>query len=492
MFVFDENGDRMASSLAPDNPRVRDLNDSERGFFRYHAEHNDEITLVGPPILAKTDGVWVATLSRRLNYPDGRFGGVVDASINIDLFTHFFETFDIGQQGTISLVSGDGTLLIRAPLGKGTIGSRVDQSDFFRRAQSGGATGSVEFISLIDGKPKLGSFHRVSGFDLILLVALERDEVLARWRHETNIHLVWLAVTVLCVFVLGYRLTCQIRDRVAAEAIAQKLKLEADQLAVVEAERRAHEQELELQHRELERSNADLEEFAYAASHDLQAPLRAIANLAQWIDDDVRAQASAETLENLELLKGRAARLQMLIRGLLAYARMGRTVLEAEDLDVAAVVRDVVSILERRPNFVIACEGEMHVIRTYRAPFELVMKNLISNAMQHHDRAEGRVSVSMRLLGELAEFRVSDDGPGIEKRFHERIFVIFNTLRGHDDLESSGIGLAMVKKAVTNNGGRIWVESAPPIRGTTFVFTWKLVPLDHERKRASALRRDER
>ena len=162
---------------------------------------------------------------------------------------------------------------------------------------------------------------------------------------------------------------------------------------------------------------------------------------------------------------------------------------EAEDLDVAAVVRDVVNILEPRPNFVIACEGEMFAIRTYRAPFELVMKNLIGNALQHHDRAEGRVSVSMRLIGDMAEIRVSDDGPGIDEQFHEKIFVVFATINSRDDSESSGIGLAMVKKAVMNNGGRIWVESAPPVRGTTFVFTWKLEHFESESKRSSLFSR---
>jgi len=115
-------------------------------------------------------------------------------------------------------------------------------------------------------------------------------------------------------------------------------------------------------------------------------------------------------------------------------------------------------------------------IRTHRARFELVLKNLIGNALQHHDRAEGRVTVGMRLVDGMAELRVTDDGPGIEARFHEQIFVIFKALQSRDNKESSGIGLAMVKKQVADNGGRIWVESAPPVRGTTFVFTWKLLP----------------
>jgi signal transduction histidine kinase/DNA-binding NarL/FixJ family response regulator len=214
----------------------------------------------------------------------------------------------------------------------------------------------------------------------------------------------------------------------------------------VEHEREMSRLELEQQKHELQRSNAALEQFAYAASHDLQSPLRAIAHLAQWIDEDVAATASLDTMCNLKLLTGRVARLQMLVSGLLAYARIGRSDVVAEDVDFAAAVKDVVDMLEPRPNFVVVCEGETSTIRTPRAPFEMVLKNLISNALQHHDRAEGRITVAMRRMDGMVEISVGDDGPGIEKRFHDLIFVIFKTLQNRDDTESGGIGLAMVNK----------------------------------------------
>lgn len=233
------------------------------------------------------------------------------------------------------------------------------------------------------------------------------------------------------------------------------------------------EREREQQRRELERSNADLEEFAYAASHDLKAPLRAISHLVQWIGDDIEATASAETIENLKLLRGRAARLQMLLDGLLAYSRVGPTQSVTEDVDIAEMVSDIAAMLAPPPGFVIGSEGEMPLLRCHSLPIRVVLENLIDNAVKHHDRPEGRIMVAMRQAGGVAEFRVSDDGPGIAPRFHDRIFVIFQTLASRDDVESSGIGLAMVKKKVLAHGGQIRVESAPPARGTTFVFTWR-------------------
>jgi PAS domain S-box-containing protein len=237
--------------------------------------------------------------------------------------------------------------------------------------------------------------------------------------------------------------------------------------------RRLIEQEKEQQRRELERSNADLESFAYVASHDLKAPLRAISHLAEWIEEDIAATASPDTSENLRLLRGRVARLQGLLDGLLAYSRVGRTSDDAEEIDVNAMVSDIAASLAPRPGFAISCEGKLPAIRGHRVPLRVVLENLIANGLKHHDRAMGRVTVSMRLEDGVAEFRVGDDGPGIAPRFHERIFMIFQTLASRDELESSGIGLAIVKKRIENHGGRIWVESAPPARGTTFVFTWK-------------------
>lgn len=236
--------------------------------------------------------------------------------------------------------------------------------------------------------------------------------------------------------------------------------------------RRQIEREKEQHRRELERSNADLEEFAYIASHDLKAPLRAIAHLVQWISEDIGTNISPDTQENIRLLNGRVARMQMLLDGLLAYSRVDTTRSTTERVDTAALVREVVEALAPPPGFTVMCEGAMPVMRTQRAPLERVMDNLISNAIKHHDGQAGCVTISARLVDGVAEFCVSDDGPGIAPRFHDRIFVIFQTLVRRDEHESSGIGLAIVKKKVESRGGQIRVESAPPARGTSFVFTW--------------------
>jgi two-component system NtrC family sensor kinase len=247
----------------------------------------------------------------------------------------------------------------------------------------------------------------------------------------------------------------------AAEGRAARelAETQAAQLAAENAERR--------------RVEGEMHALIYVASHDLKAPLLAILHLVQWIDEDIGPAASPETTEHLRLLRGRVARLQMLMDGLLAYLRVGSVHSVVEEVDIAGLVRDIVATLAPSPGFVVTCNGNLSVLRTRRTSIHVVLENLIGNALKHHDRANGRITVSARLDAGMAEFRISDDGPGIPPQFHDRIFVIFQTLAGRDEVESSGIGLAIVKKMVEGHGGQIWIESAPPARGATFAFTWK-------------------
>jgi signal transduction histidine kinase len=223
---------------------------------------------------------------------------------------------------------------------------------------------------------------------------------------------------------------------------------------------------------DLRRSNGDLDQFAYSASHDLKAPLRGIRNLTDWIAEDVAATASADTLENLALVHNRVERLDLLLDGLLNYARIGRSGGRAEDVDVARVVADITQDLAPAAGFSVVVRGELPILCVDRAPFEQVLRNLIGNGLKHQDRGTGTVTVSARDLGSAVEFRVEDDGPGIAAHFHERIFQMFQTLNPRDEREGSGMGLAIVKRTVESYGGSVLIDSAPPRRGSAFVFVW--------------------
>jgi signal transduction histidine kinase len=227
---------------------------------------------------------------------------------------------------------------------------------------------------------------------------------------------------------------------------------------------------------ELERSNRELDQFAYVASHDLKAPLRGISQLATWISDDVGELLPPSSKEHLHKLSGRVRRMDMLLNDLLAYSRAGRQRHTPEELEITTLIQDVVELLAPPPGFTIQLADNLPRLTSERIPLESLFRNLISNAIKHHhDPANGRVEINACKRGKFIEFAISDNGPGIEERFHQRIFEMFQTLQPRDQVEGSGVGLALVKKLVESRGGSVEVESELG-KGTTFRFTWPTVP----------------
>jgi PAS domain S-box-containing protein len=222
----------------------------------------------------------------------------------------------------------------------------------------------------------------------------------------------------------------------------------------------------------LEASNRELDQFAYVASHDLKAPLRGISNLSQWIEDDLADRFTDESREHMALLRGRVHRMEGLIDGILRYSRAGRVRDPAERVDTGALVREIVDLLAPPAGATVGVAGAMPVLVTERLPLQQVLMNLVGNALKYGGGAAARVEVSARrdAQGEW-ELAVRDHGPGIAPEYRERIFGIFQTLEPRDRVESTGIGLSIVKKLVEGRGGRVWVDEAPG-GGALFRFTW--------------------
>lgn len=227
---------------------------------------------------------------------------------------------------------------------------------------------------------------------------------------------------------------------------------------------------------ELRRSNADLEKFAYVASHDLKAPLRGIANLAEWIEEDIGDNMPPESQRHLTLLKSRIERLSALLEGLLSYSRAGRHKSEMQDVSIGDVVSDIFSMIVAEQKFELKLPKRLPTINTAAVPFEQVIGNLFSNAIKHHDKPKGMIMVDCVRHHDRLEFKVTDDGPGIEPKYQDRVFGIFQTIKSRDEVEGSGIGLSIVKRVLESVDCTIWIESNPAQRrGSIIHFTWPVV-----------------
>ena len=220
----------------------------------------------------------------------------------------------------------------------------------------------------------------------------------------------------------------------------------------------------------LQKRNQELDQFAYVASHDLKAPLRGVTTIVKWIEDELVAELSPQLRTYLNQMKGRLSRLEDLINGLLAYARVGRTAQTPETVAVAQLLHDVAELVVP-PEFTLRVSPDMPVLVTDRLGLGQVFTNLLSNAVKYHQRGAGHLEVTCRDTGSSYEFRVQDDGPGIAPEYHQKIFLLFQTLRDRHTAESTGIGLSIVQKIIDEHLGTIRVESTPG-QGAGFIFTW--------------------
>jgi PAS domain S-box-containing protein len=234
-------------------------------------------------------------------------------------------------------------------------------------------------------------------------------------------------------------------------------------------ERKQHEQQLK-------RSNENLEQFAYVASHDLQEPLRIMASYSQLLERRYKEQLDRDAKDFIEFIVDAAGRMQTLITDLLAYSRAGRHDLTLSQVDCNKVMQKVTSALSKTIEAEEARVSwdELPVVAGAEISFMQLFQNLIGNALKFRSSEPPEINVSVINKNNEWVFSVSDNGIGIEPQYKERIFQIFQRLHSRSDYAGTGIGLSICKKIVDNFGGRIWVESESG-KGSTFYFT---VPIE--------------
>lgn len=235
-----------------------------------------------------------------------------------------------------------------------------------------------------------------------------------------------------------------------------------------------HQQELEKSNQKLAQTNKELETFAYVASHDLKSPLRGIAQLSSWIDEDLEEKEFGEVGKHTQMLRNRIQRMEKLLDDMLIFYRAGKADGNVTRIDLAHMAKELFEIQNTKAGIRLTLGDNLPVFDSLSTPFEQILRNLFSNSLKHHDLDHGVIHIEGKQLDkDFYEFSVSDDGPGIPAKFQERVFGMFQTLKPRDELEGSGMGLALIKKIVESYGGKISVHSNG--RGCRFTFTWPKV-----------------
>ena len=327
---------------------------------------------------------------------------------------------------------------------------------------------------------RLGDAIRMDLDDLLRRERLLRDEFSGRVAsHMQFSRAVVLSGTLLAfslAVLVNVSLMGAIRAREEAQRVveAQSATLSQQTESLLRHERQLGEQLVRQQELSdaLQRSNDELDQFAYATSHDLKAPLRGIVNLATFVEEDLGDQAPETVRDNLRLLRGRASRLDALIEGILAYSRAGRSRSDVERVDTGALAREVVDLISPPSTCRIAVAEDLPTMLTERVPLQQVFMNLLQNAVKHGcPEQTGMIEIGIDKTGGRPIFFVQDHGQGIAPQHHERIFGVFQTLAPRDKVEGTGIGLAVVKKLVETRGGKVEVASRIG-EGCRFSFVW--------------------
>ncbi|WP_180970547.1 sensor domain-containing diguanylate cyclase [Xanthomonas arboricola] len=220
IFIYAADGSWVSSSL---DSTPRKHNNADRAYFKYHRDHRDALSLVGPPVQSRSDGSWVLTLSRRLNTPRGEFAGVVLVTLQLKYFQNYYSTFEVGPNGTIGMTNDDGIVLVRRPDKPGVIGTSIAGTSIYvtmRARRHGTAT----YRSPIDGVERISSFAPAQAYPLTVLTGVAVDDALANWRQSARQRILIAALGCVLLLGVGIWLDLQLRrmhrneDKLSSEA----------------------------------------------------------------------------------------------------------------------------------------------------------------------------------------------------------------------------------------------------------------------------------
>ncbi len=419
--------------------------------------------VVGIPVVGAFSGQPSLPVARAIIGKDGSFAGAVVAALTPDIFRDQIQSVLIEPQGAGALIRSDGIFLARLPMHEEFLGRSVAQSPLFQDHLSRTGIGIAHYTAVADGNNKIVAFRRNDRYATVVIIGITRSTALARWRTQTTTE-----GGVLLILGIALFLVARLYDlrATANRQLTRQLAENRDDLERQIEERTAH----------LAASNAELERFAYVASHDLQEPLRSISSFLQLLERRYGDSLDQDAHEYISFAVNAAKRMSVLINDLLTLSRVGRQDAppercDTESLAKAAATALTQSIDDQHARILI---GPMPPVLCQPSHLQSLFQNLLGNAIKYHDDSRPPViTISARPYAEapsMIEISVADNGIGIDPQYYDRIFGIFQRLHPIGRYPGTGIGLALCRKIVERHGGRIWVESIPG-QGSTFHFT---------------------
>lgn len=454
--VIDEHGMYVLSNLP--NHKVMDLSDREH--FKVHIANDSNQLFISKPVLGRASGKWSIQMTRRINKPDGSFGGVVVISVDPFYFTSLYSDVNLGSKGVIALIGTDGIVRARQSMNNADVGQSVGESVLFKLVGKGNAQGTYTAVSPIDHIERIYAFRRLPDYPLLLLVGVDKEEALAEFRGRVRGYKIFGGMVALVVLAFSFLL----------------LRLLAQQQRIVV--------DLEESRLRAEEANRLKSEFLASMSHELRTPLNGIIGFSELLReslDDATQRDFAATIENsgqhllalvnsiLDLAKIEAGRMEMLyaehdcreIVGHVHASHLSSAI--NKELDFSRKVDDSVPAT-------ILCD-RMRLIQ--------VLNNLVHNAIKF--TSAGSVELKVRRVDDTLEFAVKDSGPGIPLEAQELIFEKFRQADGFISREhgGAGLGLALSKHLVELMGGKLTLWSQVG-KGCEFTFSLPLQPVRHK------------
>lgn len=418
------------------------------------------IHLEGAQPSAEGGGALAVGFAAPIHGTQGEFRGVVMSRVPLENLRAILEQEGKLQQGKGAsdwlVLDRHGVVLIEKNQSSGTVPSRIELPSAGRATEDGDKTGFVEElqerIPVVTGYARSGGYRDFPGFDWTVLIRLDREHA-----YAPVYRLIWT------VGLIGFLIVAPL----TGFGIWTSWKLGVERRDLLQAR-----QDLEKSVVELARSNSDLKQFAYVASHDLQEPLRMVASYTQLLAKRYKGKLDADADEFIAYAVDGANRMQRLIQDLLAYSRVDTQGEALQPTPVEAIMDyalDNLGAAVEESGAVVTRDPLPTVMADERQLLQL-FQNLLSNALKFRGEQAPRVHVSAERRGSEWVFSVRDNGIGIDPQYAERIFVVFQRLHTMAEYPGTGIGLAICKKIVERHGGRIWMESRVG-QGTTFYFT---------------------